>query len=162
MSEFDRAPSRMNNLTVPSNVSDRVTVGKTPYSQPNQVMLPASRQQNARINGVSYQGYTFNIVNGGSTQNLQLPGDCNKLLGVCASWDNTTFPGFNNVIELSVNNQGILNAINVAFLNINRFLVDPGYIALNKVVSPTSLMIARFTNGTGITLTNFNLIIAYA
>jgi hypothetical protein len=133
---------------------------KTPYTIPNFVTSRENQVHN-QLNSIGYQGFTFNIPNGASTQTLQLPGDCSLLLGVMGSWDNSTFPGFNNTITLTVNNQNILSATNVALLNINRFLVQPGYVVLNKYVSPTSLLNVALNNGTGVTLTNFNLIVAY-
>lgn len=135
-------------------------VPKTPYSLPNAIMTKENQRKNI-VEGIEFQGYTFNIINGASVQNLQIPGDCTEILGMCASYDNATFPGFNNRMVVAINNQTIFNAVNVAMLNINRFLVEPGYIPLNKRVSPTSILNLSFDNGTGATLTNFNFIIVY-
>jgi len=133
---------------------------KTPYNLPNRIMTPEAQHRNI-VAGIAYQGYTFNIPNGASIQNLQIPGDCTEILGHCASWDNVTFAGFNNTLALAINNLSIFNAVNIAFLNINRFLVSPGYVPLNKLVSPTSILNLTFANGTGVLLTNFNYIIVY-
>lgn len=132
----------------------------SPYSLTNPIKSSQVQRENS-LRGISRQGFTFNVPNGASIQNLQIPGDCFFILGHFASWDNTTFPGFNVPLTLSLNNQNIDSAVDLALLNINRFLVEPGWVPLNKVVSPTSILTLSFNNGTGVTVTNVNYIIVY-
>jgi len=129
------------------------------YSVPNVITTQRAQQRNI-IQGVAYQGYTFNIANGASTQNLQIPGDCTEILGFAMSYD-TALAGLNNRITIAVNNQTIFNAINIQYFNVNRLLLPPGYIPVNKLVSPTSILNLNLDNGTGVAITNANFIVAY-
>jgi len=132
---------------------------KTPYNIPNNITSPAAQQRNI-INGIAFQGYTFNIVNGASVQNLQLPGDCTEILGFIANIGAVN-AGFNTQVIIAVNNQNIFSSVGWELFNSSRFLVAPGYIPVNKLVSPTSILNMTFNNGTGATLLTQNFMIAY-
>jgi len=132
---------------------------RSPYSIPNIITTPAAQRRNI-IEGVAYQGYTFNVVNGASVQNLQIPGDCTEILGFAMSYD-TALAGLNNVVTIAINNQTVFNALNLQYFNVNRLLLPPGYIPVNKIVSPTSILNLNFTNGTGAAVNNVNFIVAY-
>lgn len=129
------------------------------YAIPNVIMTQRAQNRNI-LEGVAYQGYTFNVVNGASVQNLQVPGDCTEVLGFAMSFD-TALAGINNTVTIAINNQTIFNAINLQYFNVNRLLLPPGYIPVNKLVSPTSILNLSFNNGTGVTVSNVNFIIAY-
>jgi hypothetical protein len=133
---------------------------KSIYSAVNPVTNINSRQIEANFRQ-NYQGYTFNVAAGASVQTLTFPGDIKIIRGICASWDNGTTPGFNITMQMTVNNENIFNAVNVAILNINRNIPDPGYMPLNKIVAAQGTFTLTFANSTGATLNYLNVILVY-
>jgi hypothetical protein len=64
-------------------------------------------------------------------------------------------------MQMTVNNENIFNAVNVAILNINRNIPDPGYMPLNKIVAAQGTFTLTFANSTGATLNYLNVILVY-
>lgn len=135
-----------------------VVDSKSPYSIANNVMRPDVRLKN-QLSNIAYQGYSFAIPAGISVQNLQIPGDCTEILGIAMSFSDTT-TGVNTILTMSINNQTVINGIFIQYLNINRLTLPPGYITINKVVSPTSILNLSFNNGTG-AIAAANFIVVY-
>lgn len=132
----------------------------TAYGIPN--VLTTQQAQNRNImHGVAYQGYSFAIPVGASVQALQIPGDCSEILGFAMSFSETVGAGINNTVTISLNNQTIFNAINIQYFNVNRLNLPPGYIAVNRITSPTSNMSLAFANGTVAAVASANFIIVY-
>lgn len=130
------------------------------YAHNNAVTAPSAREWEA-MHRQNYQGYTFTVPNGGSQQILSFPGDIRIINGICASYDDTTNPGFNCTIQMTVNNENCYNTVDLQLLNIRRFIVDPGYLPLNKVVAAQSTFTLNLNNGTGATIQNVNFILVY-
>jgi len=130
------------------------------YNPGNAVTANDSRAWEA-VNRQNYQGFTFNVVNGNSSQVLTFPGDISIIKGICASFDDASNPGFNCTLQMVVNNENCYNSVDLQLLNIRRFIVAPGYLPLNKVVASQSTFTLNFNNGTGATISNVNFILVY-
>jgi len=132
----------------------------SPASFTNYMKTQETQRANS-VEGQNYQGFQFNVPNGISIQNLQLPGDCFFLLGHFASWDVATSPGFNVPLTMSLNNYNAFNVVDLQVLSVMRNIPAPGYIPIHKMTTPSSILTLAFNNGTGATVQNVNYVLIY-
>jgi hypothetical protein len=96
------------------------------------------------------KGYTFNVPNGQSQQNLQLSGSARVLLGIqlipIAHGTDTFIQGFQNISEVSfkVNNEIIIESLSPQFLT--NYSNDEEYCDIPRPLSGTDQITISFTN----------------
>jgi len=96
------------------------------------------------------KGYTFNVPNGQSQQNLQLSGTARVLLGIqlipIAPGTDTFIQGFQNITEISfkVNNEIIIESLSPQFLT--NYANDEEYCDIPRPLSGTDQITISFTN----------------
>jgi hypothetical protein len=96
------------------------------------------------------KGYTFNVPNGQSQQNLQLSGTARVLLGIqlipIAPGTDTFIQGFQNISEVSfkVNNEIIIESLSPQFLT--NYANDEEYCDIPRPLSGTDQITISFTN----------------
>jgi hypothetical protein len=96
------------------------------------------------------KGYTFNVPNGQSQQNLQLSGTARVLLGIqlipIAPGTDTYIQGFQNISEVSfkVNNEIIIESLSPQFLT--NYSNDEEYCDIPRPLSGTDQITISFTN----------------
>jgi hypothetical protein len=96
------------------------------------------------------KGYTFNVPNGQSQQNLQLSGTARVLLGIqlipIAPGTDTFIQGFQNISEVSfkVNNEIIIESLSPQFLT--NYSNDEEYCDIPRPLSGTDQITISFTN----------------
>jgi len=96
------------------------------------------------------KGYTFNVPNGQSQQNLQLSGTARVLLGIqlipIAPGTDTYIQGFQNISEVSfkVNNEIIIESLSPQFLT--NYANDEEYCDIPRPLSGTDQITISFTN----------------
>ena len=96
------------------------------------------------------KGYTFNVPNGQSQQNLQLSGTARILLGIqlipIAPGTDTFIQGFQNISEVSfkVNNEIIIESLSPQFLT--NYSNDEEYCEIPRPLSGTDQITISFTN----------------
>jgi hypothetical protein len=96
------------------------------------------------------KGYTFNVPNGQSQQNLQLSGTARVLLGIqlipIAPGTDTFIQGFQNITEVSfkVNNEIIIESLSPQFLT--NYSNDEEYCDIPRPLSGTDQITISFTN----------------
>lgn len=96
------------------------------------------------------KGYTFNVVNGQSQQNLQLSGTARVLLGIqllpINQGQQTFIEGFQQIDQVSfkVNNEIILESLNPTFLT--NYANDEEYCDIPRPLSGTDQITISFNN----------------
>jgi len=96
------------------------------------------------------KGYTFNVPNGQSQQNLQLSGTARVLLGIqlisIRPGQDTYIQGFQNITEVSfkVNNEIIIESLSPQFLT--NYANDEEYCDIPRPLSGTDQITISFTN----------------
>ena len=96
------------------------------------------------------KGYTFNVPNGQSQQNLQLSGTARILLGIqlipIAPGTDTFIQGFQNISEVSfkVNNEIIIESLSPQFLT--NYSNDEEYCEIPRPLSGADQITISFTN----------------
>jgi hypothetical protein len=96
------------------------------------------------------KGYTFNVPNGQSQQNLQLSGTARVLLGIqlipIEAGTDTYIQGFQRITEISfkVNNEIIIESLSPQFLT--NYANDEEYCDIPRPLSGTDQITISFTN----------------
>jgi len=102
------------------------------------------------------KGYSFNVPNGQSQQNLQISGTARILLGIqllpVAPGTDTYIQGFQRITNISfkVNNEIILESIHPNF--VTNYANDEEYLAIPRPLSGSDEVTISFTNS-GVTET---------